>query len=235
MKSQKSEFAQLSLGHGDAIPQPDEGCVWQLESGALCMSHVQPDGQSSLMCLALPGDVLGVERLANLEDSVEGRAITPATLTLVAIEKRDVAHVLVRAFACARQRSADMVALRTGSVPDRVRRLLLLLADGRDGRRALNTNALPSLRDMAFIVGSAHETVSRVLGRLKSLDLLQDRKAQCGTFKVQDLREHNFRPGMTSSSMIVRYRAALDGAQPVFRDGRVFSAVEPMAKSGVSQ
>ncbi len=100
-----------------------------------------------------------------------------------------------------------MVMLRTGSVPNRVRYLLLLLADSQQ-QQSPQGNVLPCLRDMAQVVDASIETVSRVLGGLRQFDLLQGRKQQRGTVNAPHLRQFTFLPGMTSSSALGRQRCA---------------------------
>jgi CRP-like cAMP-binding protein len=207
MKVAKTPSEPLNLAHGDALPFAALRHVWRLESGALRINRVLPDGEMELMSIALPGDLLGVDRLTGAEDASHTYAITPAQLSQVRIPSAETVRVLQTAYRTARQRCVDMVALRSGSVPDRVRRLLLLLAESNNPSQDAASSALPSLREMADIVGSAHETVSRVIGSLKHLELLSERRAQSGTFRVQSLRDCRFTAGMTSSSLPLRLRA----------------------------
>jgi CRP-like cAMP-binding protein len=207
MKVTKISSEPLILGHGDALPEAALRHVWRLELGALRINRLLVNGRMELMSIALPGDLLGIDRLTGQDDATYTYAITPAQLSQVRIPSAETMRVLQTAYQTARQRCVDMVALRSGSVPDRVRRLLLLLAEQNGQDDDLAASTLPSLREMADIVGSAHETVSRVLGSLRHLELLSERRAQSGTFRVQTLRDYRFTPGMTSSSLPLRLRA----------------------------
>jgi hypothetical protein len=59
---------------------------------------------------------------------------------------------------------------------------------------------VPNLREMASLIDSAHETVSRVIGNFCEMGLLHDRKPMCLGFNRRLLREQQFVAGLTSSS-----------------------------------
>lgn len=206
MYLQEQEAVPLVLKSGACLPSPGTGRVWRLESGALRINNPQADGQTGLLSLALPGDRIGLECLAGLAQTPLAFAITPAVLIAVEVADSEMTAVMKQAYLSARQRCADMVMLRTGSVPNRVRYLLLLLADSQQLDQ--RDNALPCLRDMAQVVDASIETVSRVLGGLRQFDLLQGRRQQGGTVNAPHLRQFTFLPGMTSSSALGRPRCA---------------------------
>ena len=196
----------VQLYRGEKLPVSAPGCVWRLVSGALRLHNAHPGNAEALVSLALPGDLVGVERLAGLPVPMQGLAILPAQLAEVPVDAGELAAVVKSAYMCALQRSADMVALRGGTVPNRVRHLLLLIAESQRGDSGTVGITLPSLRDISDIINATRETVSRVLGGLKKLDLLHDRKAQTGLLKVPDLRQFSFLPGMTCSTQLATER-----------------------------
>jgi CRP-like cAMP-binding protein len=206
MNSDSQAHQTVQLNRGETLPESAPGCVWRLVSGALRLHNAHRDNSEALVSLALPGDLIGVERLAGSPLPMLGLAILPARLTEVKVDDGELPEVVKSAYMCALRRSADMVALRGGSVPNRVRHLLLLIAENQRADTGTAGITLPSLRDIADIINATRETVSRVLGGLKKLDLLHDRKAQSGLLKVPDLRQFSFLPGMTCSTQLATER-----------------------------
>ncbi|WP_296510964.1 helix-turn-helix domain-containing protein [Rhodoferax sp.] len=177
--------------------------IWRLESGALRIGHLQADGRIELVGVVLPGDLVGVEYWAGERVALQVSALVPSRLVPVDMRRISMEAVLREALLTARQRAKDMVSVRTGPVAERVRSLLLLLAEGSGGAAG---RALPSIKECAELVGSAPETVCRVLGHLKDLHLLAERRRGEGALDIGHLREVRFSQGMTSS--VARTRAA---------------------------
>ena len=196
----------VQLQRGAQLPAPAAGCVWRLESGALRLHKEHSCNSEALVSLALPGDLIGVERRVGLPLPMLGLAILPATMAELPVADAELPALVKSAYMCALQRSADMVVLRGGPVPNRVRHLLLLIAEGQRKDAGPVDIALPSLRDIADIVSTTRETASRILGGLKKHDLLHDRKAKAGHLKVPDLRLFSAAPGMTCSTQLATER-----------------------------
>ena len=193
----------ISLECGAQLPAPRPGHVWRLNSGALRVRGERGDLPSTMVWLALPGDLIGIDLIAGTTARPQYcEIISPSTLIEFEVNEANFLEVLQQGFICMRKRCAEMVALRSGSVPHRVRSLLLLLADHQCTKGGIHRNFLPSLRDMAIIIDSRVETVSRVLGGMKESRLLHDRKEQRGTLNIKALRGFKFPHGMTSSSPI---------------------------------
>ena len=206
MSSFVNALSTVQISAGEEVPVAAPGCGWRLESGALRLHTAQSGAPESLVSLALPGDLVGVDRLAGAALPLSGVAILPTKLSEFRPAQGDLPTTVNLAYIGALQRSADMVVLRGGSVPNRVRYLLLLIADNHRYTTDVMAGSLPSLRDIADIVGSTRETVSRVLGNMKRNDLLHHRKAQWGILNVPDLRQFSFLPGMTCSAQLAKQR-----------------------------
>lgn len=183
-----------------------DGPGWQLLSGALRLDQ-GGFGRESLVQLALPGDLVGLEPLYGLPRRACATALVDCCLQkLHAPDARNTAAMSdMLAIALNQQwhRAADMAGLRTGSAPDRVKRLLLLLhGDARSADVPGNppaTHALPRIKDIAALVDSAHETVSRILTGLRRLDVLQERHPCSASFNRQTLDDCQLPKGMTRS------------------------------------
>lgn len=157
------------------------------------------------MRLALPGDVIGVEQWVGTDDSLSVRALTAVSLAPVQATGASMMEILMETVVVAHQRCREVVSLRTGPVSMRVKCLLLMFAD------SVNTEAkctsecsLPNLSDMADILDSAPETVSRVFSSMRQLNYLQDRKPHKARFSSLALRAQEMIPGMTASSVLQR-------------------------------
>ncbi len=159
---------------------------WRLHSGALSLSVLDAAERETLVGLALPGDVVGLEPSDQGHRTSLARALVPCVLTPVAMPEDDAGwrQLLARAMRQHWQQAANMARLRSGTVPERVRRLLLLLAhsteltDAAPGAQAVaspEAHPLPRLRDMAALVDTAPETVSRIISGLRRLSLVQER------------------------------------------------------------
>ena len=174
------------------------GVVWQLESGALRLDR--PDGQ--FMQLVLPGDMVGVELLAASAYAYTARAVVPSAVRYTPLANDAERRMALLDGLMQQQRRIDhLVALRTGSAQDRLKQLLLLLAphDADWGEAAGARCVLPTLKDMAAILDTAPETVSRIFANLKRTHLLDVRQRQSASFNVSRLRDAAWPTGMTRS------------------------------------
>jgi len=97
--------------------------------------------------------------------------------------------------------------LRTSSTTVRIKRLLQMLSSCDDsGANEHTPCSLPTLSDMATIVNAAPETVCRILGNLRELDVLQDRSQPWEHFNRLANREHRVRPGVPARVPTLRTR-----------------------------
>ncbi|PJC20909.1 MAG: hypothetical protein CO065_04525 [Comamonadaceae bacterium CG_4_9_14_0_8_um_filter_57_21] len=179
--------------------------LWRLQAGAMRIDSAQAGEPSRFMRLALPGDVIGVEKWVGSDDAMSLRALTPVTLVPVQACGAEMMHILMETVVVAHQRCREVVSLRTGPVSQRVKCLLLMFADSVNPQAKSTAEcALPHLSDMADILDAAPETVSRVFGSMRRLDYLQDRKPQRARFDSLALRAQALIPGMTASSALQR-------------------------------
>lgn len=192
------ERAALDLGVGAAMSVSQMQCIWRLESGAMRVGNLREDGEVELVSIALPGDLVGVEYWAGEHVALHASAVLPTRLVPVDMGSISMEAVLREALITARRRCLEIVSVRSGPVAERVRSLLLLLADAMG---ALPGKALPSIKETAQLVGSTPETVSRVLSHLKQLHLLADRRRGKSELDVDLLRDARFSEGMTSSGV----------------------------------
>lgn len=188
----------LWLDNGDPVPTAPAGRLWRVVSGALHMQSLQggqhgAEGQS--LWLAQPGDYVGWERLTPGAQPLLARAITPVTLEQVCLpsgaEQSPQTDALLRSCLLhMQQRFVQMASLRLGSVGQRIRALLLLVAEAQGAGSQDQGHALPSLSCMARIVGARQETVSRALSELREQHLLSHRRPQGGVIDLHGLRSY---------------------------------------------
>jgi CRP-like cAMP-binding protein len=140
------------------------GQLWRVSQGAFRLERPSLEGHT-LVQLALPGDLLGVESLC-----AEPYAFTVTALTASVVAEQTVNHELSRFTAVAQgylqqqRRMHDMMKMRSGPVADRLAHFLKLLARDADGNHAeLDRRDLPILKEIAAIVDSSTETVCREL------------------------------------------------------------------------
>lgn len=169
-------------GSGEAVfvqGAPNDGvhCVF---SGVVAIRRLDEDGRSVLLSLAYPGDTLGYRSfVAGGEHKTSAEAVGP---TAVCHVDRATVRVLLtasplvglrflsRSIAEVERAHERLVRQATLSHRAQLVHLLLLMADrhGRPGDNGDRTIDLPlSRRDLASMIGTRHETVSRIIGRLE--------------------------------------------------------------------
>lgn len=184
------------LGHG-----------WQVVEGALRLDT--DTSASGPVQLALPGDSVGFERLFEQASPYAARAVVPTRLRALAAPAHTAAGIerARNALAMHWRRATEMAALRTGPVPDRVKALLVLLATPGPDQ---DTHALPGLREIASIVDTSPETVSRVFSALRRMQLLDGRKRKRVRYEAEPLARSTLPAGVTRGSTSARKPAQVD-------------------------
>jgi len=184
------------------------GTVWQLTAGALRLDRATVDGQR-FMQIVLPGDLIGLELLAAYPYANTARAIVPSEARRrVLASDAERRLVLMEGLLQQQRRGEDLVALRSSSAQDRLKALLLMLAPEDDapwmGEEA--HTPLPTIKDMAAIIDTSPETVSRIFANLKRTQILDGRERQSARFSRARLRESEWPAGMTRSDGGARVR-----------------------------
>jgi len=206
-----------TASHGESVPAPVRlstgdmlfesghgGPVWQLQSGALRLDRVDREGQRFVQ-LVLPGDLVGAEQLAASGYAHTARAIVPSVaLQRAAGGDAERRLLLAEALLCQLARTGDLIALRTGTAQERLRHLLLLLSGAESGWDEASQRTLPTIKDVAAIIDTAPETVSRIFANLKRSHLLDARQRQGARFSAARLREQVWPAGMTRSDGALR-------------------------------
>lgn len=156
--------------------------LWRIESGTVRINSVDESDESKInfVRLALPGDLLGVECFSGLSETLQVRAITPVKLQPVDVtDDKEMTALLMKTIATNHIRCRQVVSLRTGTVDERVKRLLhMLKPDANQVFSEFASDTLPSLGNMAEIVHSTRETVCRVLTSLREANLLTNDNRQ---------------------------------------------------------
>ncbi len=195
MKNDLRHRKTRDLSQRETLSNTDTHTVWRLESGALRVDSAGADGSESLVRLAMPGDLLGIESLLGVEDRFAVRALTPSRLVAVEMLEEQLPQMLMASVISGYQRSRQMVQLRSGSAEDRVKCLLVMLAEaGQQVKQGGATCALPTLADIAGIVHTAPETVSRVLTGLRHASFLQDCSPTAAKHRKLEHRQHRLLP-----------------------------------------
>jgi len=178
--------------------------LWRVVAGVLRIDSAPQGEGSRFVRLALPGDVIGVERWAGTQDGLSQRALVISELAPVADTGQQMMHLLMDSVVVAHQRCREVVTLRTGPAARRVQALLLMLAQSGVTEAAAASPtardvAVPHLADLSDILDVAPETISRVFGSLRDMAVLEDRKPQKARFSRQALRGLEVVAGMSAS------------------------------------
>ncbi len=170
--------------------------VYLVESGALCLYKVLPDGRRQVIGFAFRGDVVGLHfgalETCNAQATVATRVRCLPMLQLSSLARKDPA-IAIRMFETVSDQlnSANdhLVSVVQRSATERVASFLFDLSK-RNETRALNDTAieLPMTRtDIADFLGLTIETVSRTFTKLRMLGLIAIE--QCTSITLLDLDE----------------------------------------------
>ena len=154
-----------SIKRGHALVSAGEfGPVWRVNQGVFRLERLGLDGLS-LVQLALPGDLLGVESLCGEAYAYTVTAITTGEAQIQNTQgELSRFGIVAKAYLQQQRRTHDMMKLRGGPVSERLNHFLKLLSRNADGsERELDRRDLPVLKDVAAIVDIAAETVCREL------------------------------------------------------------------------
>lgn len=190
---------------------------WRLLRGALRFDRLGCGGRERVVQLALPGDLVGLEPLLGVAGRGAPRALLRCELLpLPPLGDDPTARstLLGEALCQQWQRAADMTALRSGAVPERIKRLLLMLAQGAADLRPGADRGLPRVRDIADLVDSTPESVSRVISALRRLQLLDGRQAGRARYDAVQLAASALPLGLTRSDANGLARAGLGTPPP---------------------
>jgi CRP/FNR family transcriptional regulator len=171
------------LGSGEVVfaqGERNDG-VYCVSGGTVGIRRLDSNGNSVLLELAYPGDTVGYRSfLTDSEHKTSAEALGPsivchidhATVTaLLAANPALGLRFLKRSIGALEDAHDTMFRQATFSNRHKLVHLLLVLV-GRHGHRLVNGSQsieLPvSRRDLASMVGTRHETISRIIGRLET-------------------------------------------------------------------
>ena len=204
----------LFLPAGSALaPCADATRLWRLTEGALRLDRLEaPDAAAPTFTqLLLPGDLVGLEGLTGAA-GYQVRALVASRLQPLPPPALPAGWpLLAEGLGQQQRRGEDLVRLRSGTAQERFKHLLLLLVPEASRREGdVSAWPLPTLKDMAAIIDTAPETVSRILGHLRRQHLLDDRQRQVASFSPTRLREVEWPAGMTRTDRNPRRRRATE-------------------------
>lgn len=159
-----------TLARGERLfSQGQIGPLWSVEWGLVLL--FMTDGSDDMpVGIALPGDVIGSESLWGDVYSLDAVAVSKSRVRQVvsAVKsrtEREVQKIINQQL----RRQIDLIRLRSGSISDRIKTLNLLF--DRAGFKNIDrcgTNVLPTGKDIARLIDSRPETVSRQIKKRMS-------------------------------------------------------------------
>jgi hypothetical protein len=195
------QYPGCRLAAREPLPITEEAPLWRVTEGVLRIDSAAPGEPARFVRLALPGDVLGVERWAGGADTLSYRALIACSAEVVKADDAATISILMDTVVVAHQRSREAMELRTGPVSQRLKALLLMFAQGYERQDAAAVECpVPNLADLRDIIDAAPETISRVFASMREMAFLQGRRPQKARFSSQVLRAQSLMPGMSASA-----------------------------------
>lgn len=188
------------LAPGVALDAVERRHLWRVIDGLVLVVQPATAGAPGPQYLARAQDLIGTDRLAGGAGPQRVVAITGCTLApLAPVGARALAATMAESLAQSRRQGAELLQLRTGSLTDRVRHMLMLLGAA-DAEEA--DVELPPLRVLAELMDATPEAICRVLSGMRQLAVLGERRASRTRVRQRALRELVPPPGMSSGVAI---------------------------------
>ncbi|MBB1075978.1 Crp/Fnr family transcriptional regulator [Rhodoferax sp. 4810] len=193
MHSENPDLPARPLAAREPFAPEAAQLLWRVHTGVLRIDSAPGGEASRFVRLALPGDVIGIERWAGTHEALSQRAVIASQLVPVAADGAEMMQILMESVVVAHQRCREVVTLRTGPAAQRIQALLLMFAQsgavpGAPAGLAPQDFAVPHLADLSDILDVAPETVSRVFGSMRAGDFLAARRPQKARLSRQALR-----------------------------------------------
>ena len=162
------------------VPAERADCVFLLASGLVKMCHLTAEGKESILAFVEPGELFGEMAMFDAPQRDEFvESIRPSTVVMIPIEemhrlmteRADVALGITKIVGLRRQRiERRLKNLLFLSNRERLVHLLLDLAEqfGWQADDGIRLRIRLSHQDLANLIGSTRETVTILLGKLKS-------------------------------------------------------------------
>ena len=167
------------------LPADDAVAVYLLASGRVKICHLTEDGKESILAFVQPGELFG--ELAIFESGERGEyveAIEPSTVVMI---PADEMHRLMQEHPDVSLGITKIIGLRRRRIERRLKNLLFLsnrerlthllldLAEdyGKPNGEGILLGIKLSHQELASVIGSTRETVTIVLGQLRSEGLIQ--------------------------------------------------------------
>lgn len=158
--STPSPTTPLALKAGECWRVPALDRPWRLRRGVL--RSLAADGSDAVGTgLLLPGDLVGFEAL--LQPPQACTALAWRDCELHAVQAGTPSDWLAESLAQQLRRQQQLMSWRHGPVPKRVEALLAVLCP----EGGADPELLPTLREMALVLDTTFESVSRALGQLR--------------------------------------------------------------------
>jgi len=179
----------LKLAAGECLPPDPEGrrALYLIETGAMKLSRVTPDGDELVVGLFFEGDVLGLQQLGDDRHGGDAMALERTQLRTLPLEQiRRLSHhnpaFQHQLFSLTSDHIArlqrHMLILKHKNARDRVAGFLLELAERR-GAAGGNLTLPMSLEGIGCYLGLSLETVCRSLRQLDQEGVIRRHRRNC--------------------------------------------------------
>ena len=180
-------FARRELAEGETLYHQGSACrsIYCVSRGLFAIRSLRPDGSTSLLRLAYPGEIIGYHAfLKGSEHSTEASALMPSRVCTVGErDARNVIRASPAVLARIARRCAEgldqcrerMKTRETVSSKERLSDLLerLMAAFGEEAKGCHRLRLPMPRQDLADLIGVAPETLSRLLSQLEREGVLR--------------------------------------------------------------
>lgn len=174
-------FTRTDLAEGQTIWEQgskDTGVIC-VSRGLIALRSLQPDGNTTLLRLAYPGEIIGIRAfLTGRDHQTEAKALLPSRVCVVSQNRANqivqnnpgvLSRLAIRCIDEIDRNHERIIAAASMSNKDRLAALLhrLMQAHGEQAGDQYKMRLPLSRSDLADLIGVQPETLSRLIGRLE--------------------------------------------------------------------